>query len=918
MEGQSPDPRSASLHCEVMDYSISGNSNFYNNHLFTLRVWARQQTYTVTRSYAAFCELDARLRRQYARSNLPELNLAGAQSHAFNRATSRDKPPVAAIAPLSFLLGPAPLEKGIGDQQLVKRVDTNELIQQKRGFLTSYLRDLLLIPEVLLSDALLFFLDTESADGELLPEEADATAADSEIDLILSAVQPVTKLVRVDRTLDVTLVPNSVVVWSFSTLAHDIGFSIMHEKREMVTYQRYRSHDTLIRGSFEAPSAERVSFIWDNSYSRWRTKTVSYKVQVVSKAEYERVVSSTVSLKKERAAHAKQRALLKSTLTALSIAILQTRSASFALMAGSSPKGQGKAAAPEKGAQTVAEGDGRETGGRNPSVEMGTLGTGVGVQMPGEDEREREAAWQLMQEGQEEMELGEARREISHLRGVKLTLQAALGYSESALVAERALAARHVQEAEAQQEREQSLQQELAEMGRDLDLLKQSYYAELEEGLAGTLPRPQKLSICASVDGGDADAGEEQTEGAEEGAAVPSPSIGTSVISGTSSSAAGSVCGDSAADETPAAPATAPAPSPSPAADLPTKPVQVDAQDNKVASPPQTTTPALAPGVVHSPLDSTEEELLQIPVEVVAAYDSANLVAHLTALNNHLRAATLLRKTLSETEQQRSKLRAEKKQLKAYAIELKASLEKMKARYIEAEHEKTMAIGQVREAQDVISFLELDRTGLKSAIALLSGDAPDQHMGRVESKYSTFTGVSAGGNPESNTGGRWGTGELVVPFEEEEEGVEDVFLGNAPASRRGSGAGSRSGSLGSAPLGKHVVARSPTVSLLISADEEGTGEASGAFGDSDSASCGAGDPASVTEISPSDAGVDVGGDSGSVGSSVVGLSGRLGMGTMQTGQALIGILPTWNQINSLRRGSYASATAPASNVDAST
>ena len=67
------------IDCEVVDYTlINEDPSYYNNHIFTIKVWIQKHMYAVERSYAAFCDLDVRLRKQYARSNIPLLKLAGA------------------------------------------------------------------------------------------------------------------------------------------------------------------------------------------------------------------------------------------------------------------------------------------------------------------------------------------------------------------------------------------------------------------------------------------------------------------------------------------------------------------------------------------------------------------------------------------------------------------------------------------------------------------------------------------------------------------------------------------------------------------------------------------------------------------------------------------------------------------------
>ena len=66
------------LTVEVIEYFVDDDDPpFYNNHIFILRVWAGDSIYSVNRSYAAWCELDALLRRQYPRTKLPILDLLG-------------------------------------------------------------------------------------------------------------------------------------------------------------------------------------------------------------------------------------------------------------------------------------------------------------------------------------------------------------------------------------------------------------------------------------------------------------------------------------------------------------------------------------------------------------------------------------------------------------------------------------------------------------------------------------------------------------------------------------------------------------------------------------------------------------------------------------------------------------------------
>lgn len=54
----------------------------------------------------------------------------------------------------------------------VRRIDTTEVISQKKTVLTKYLLDLLTIPEVLMSNDIVNFMDRNSVDGRAVEAEA--------------------------------------------------------------------------------------------------------------------------------------------------------------------------------------------------------------------------------------------------------------------------------------------------------------------------------------------------------------------------------------------------------------------------------------------------------------------------------------------------------------------------------------------------------------------------------------------------------------------------------------------------------------------------------------------------------------------------------------------------------------------------
>ncbi|RYH07056.1 hypothetical protein EON65_42175, partial [archaeon] len=55
------------------------------------------------------------------------------------------------------------------------------------------------------------------------------------------------------KEVTVTLSPpaDSVVLWSFTTEHHNIGFSVLYNDIEVVAYQRYNAHEKSVRGYME-------------------------------------------------------------------------------------------------------------------------------------------------------------------------------------------------------------------------------------------------------------------------------------------------------------------------------------------------------------------------------------------------------------------------------------------------------------------------------------------------------------------------------------------------------------------------------------------------------------------------------------------------------------------------------------------
>lgn len=123
---------------------------------------------------------------------------------------------------------------------VTKRIDNNEVIYDQIANLNDYINQLLKIPEVILSDNFSSFLDEESHDGDIV---LDNNLDVSNLDVLLADEENLSQTIFSNLKLDINVVPNSVIVWSFKVARYDIGFSIKFGgvrslSKEVVGYQR--------------------------------------------------------------------------------------------------------------------------------------------------------------------------------------------------------------------------------------------------------------------------------------------------------------------------------------------------------------------------------------------------------------------------------------------------------------------------------------------------------------------------------------------------------------------------------------------------------------------------------------------------------------------------------------------------------
>lgn len=298
-----------------------------------MRVNVGQLCYTINRSYAAFCELDARLRRKYPRCPIPVLPLSGVNLFTASTAkfpfspskTSSSSSKKRAEDLRESMSSSPPDDAGYASdggaiirtvrRSPVKRKNKDEVIGlTKKQPLNFYLTQLLGLSEVLTSETFCNFIDPDPdmnySDNNLINTEADV----SDLDILLAKEQKISKLILRKHIMTIEVKAGHVIVWSFQTKNHDIGFSCHFNDVEILQYQRYNSHVAPISSCFEVVENGSLKLHWDNSYSKLRSKTVFYVVKVYDKIDYHKAHKLAIEFVKEKQLLSQQREFLKRAL----------------------------------------------------------------------------------------------------------------------------------------------------------------------------------------------------------------------------------------------------------------------------------------------------------------------------------------------------------------------------------------------------------------------------------------------------------------------------------------------------------------------------------------------------------------------------------------------------------------------------
>uniref|UniRef100_M4B9V0 PX domain-containing protein n=1 Tax=Hyaloperonospora arabidopsidis (strain Emoy2) TaxID=559515 RepID=M4B9V0_HYAAE len=160
-----------------------------------------------------------------------------------------------------------------------------EYINEKGIELTSYLTQILQIPEVKTSQVLHEFLETSHAVDDSSDEDGDEDEDDDEVvpSTRLEKRQGTVMTVRAGQSFSVSLplgAAGDVASWQFTTKKHNIGFSATFQEKVIRAYSREGADVKFVKGSYCCSRPGTCTLTWDNTYTWSKAKVLMYWAEV--------------------------------------------------------------------------------------------------------------------------------------------------------------------------------------------------------------------------------------------------------------------------------------------------------------------------------------------------------------------------------------------------------------------------------------------------------------------------------------------------------------------------------------------------------------------------------------------------------------------------------------------------------------
>lgn len=261
------------LKISVLAHRTDGQGSSYADHMFVVSVQCEPDvSYVVERSYVDFVDLDNSLRKTFPSIMLRDLPLTGAPTVAkylqYRTYQGRDSAKPAMMGRSYHTVADSVGPHAIAAMELYCR-GSKENLSSKLQSLNEYLKEVISINEMVVSEAFADFISEEGFSletGERVPLIVEA----SEIDVLLADAVLVDCVVKYAEAATFTVQPGQLVVWKFSTVDYDIGFSVEFNGEAKVALTRYRSHVNPVAGCLRCDAFGTCELKWDNTYSKCR------------------------------------------------------------------------------------------------------------------------------------------------------------------------------------------------------------------------------------------------------------------------------------------------------------------------------------------------------------------------------------------------------------------------------------------------------------------------------------------------------------------------------------------------------------------------------------------------------------------------------------------------------------------------
>ncbi len=124
--------------------------------------------------------------------------------------------------------------------------------------------------EIVVSDIFLEFISEDFLSSNAITGAQRSRLIENmcEIDLLLENEIPIVVTVKKVEEASFLVRPGQLVVWRFSTVDYDIGFSVEVNSETKLAFTRYRAFEKPVYGSIEIGIHGACVLRWDNSYSK--------------------------------------------------------------------------------------------------------------------------------------------------------------------------------------------------------------------------------------------------------------------------------------------------------------------------------------------------------------------------------------------------------------------------------------------------------------------------------------------------------------------------------------------------------------------------------------------------------------------------------------------------------------------------